>query len=523
VIDTVVLICIDDLRFDCMNWQPDQRYWQAVGIATPFATPTLDALARESVLFSKCVSPAGYTPPSHAALFTGTYARTHGVVDFFTTCRRQGVLTISEAFRAMGYETLLLAAEGTAELFCRYNNVLPALERCFYRDAELLGYLRERRPEKVLAVVHIGDVHDPPVASDKSYEDPTGGLDYALYMRIAFGARVGRGPNDVILADGKHLDYGQLQAIPPGQSPEAVLQRLRMNFGAYVYSLEKLDRHRLADLIAGLRAVRRWDRTLLCVVSDHGESQDWFSQWRITHGPRTDETVVRVPFMLKAPGLPPRRIDELVGLIDVFPTLLELCGGCYERLSGPESKLDGRSLLPLIQRRQSNSRDYFLEGWLASADKRRCIDPCPVSRAIRCADGRKYVWNGQPIDWQGLDRMDFEAFAEHTCHRTLGRPVTPWLRERLRQWTGQTSREQVVRELLKQSRPRQMLFDNVDDDLTESRPVVVTDGHPRSDEFERYRERMAAMTARPNPITDRIDADSERKLTEHLRELGYVE
>jgi len=64
----VILVSIDDLRFDAVRWQPDQRYWAALGIAPRLNTPTMDALAGESVLFTKCVSNAGYTPLSHACL-----------------------------------------------------------------------------------------------------------------------------------------------------------------------------------------------------------------------------------------------------------------------------------------------------------------------------------------------------------------------------------------------------------------------------------------------------------------------
>ncbi len=86
----VILISIDDLRFDAVRWQPDQRYWKALGVNARLKTPAMDALAEESVLFTKCLSNAGYTPLSHATLFTGSYAHRHGVVNFHnTTCRPQ--------------------------------------------------------------------------------------------------------------------------------------------------------------------------------------------------------------------------------------------------------------------------------------------------------------------------------------------------------------------------------------------------------------------------------------------------
>ncbi|MCI4351653.1 MAG: sulfatase-like hydrolase/transferase, partial [Thermoplasmata archaeon] len=41
--------------------------------------PTVEALAKESVQFPRAVSPAPWTIPSHASLFTGLYPWEHGV------------------------------------------------------------------------------------------------------------------------------------------------------------------------------------------------------------------------------------------------------------------------------------------------------------------------------------------------------------------------------------------------------------------------------------------------------------
>ncbi|MFH1746334.1 MAG: hypothetical protein ABIG44_04745 [Planctomycetota bacterium] len=72
----VILISIDDLRFDAVRWQPEQRYWAALGINPYLQTPTMDALAAESVCFTRSVASAAYTPlhtppPSPAATLGG--------------------------------------------------------------------------------------------------------------------------------------------------------------------------------------------------------------------------------------------------------------------------------------------------------------------------------------------------------------------------------------------------------------------------------------------------------------------
>jgi arylsulfatase len=54
------------------------------------------------------------------------------------------------------------------------------------------------------------------------------------------------------------------------------------------------------------------------------------------------DEVVRVPLILRAPGLSPKRVSDLVETVDLMPTLLSLLG-----VSIPD-QVQGRSLLPVI-------------------------------------------------------------------------------------------------------------------------------------------------------------------------------
>src|SRR5678816_1386253 len=59
----IVLITLDTTRADRMGFMGSER-----GL-----TPNLDALARQSVAFSRAYAQVPLTTPSHAAIFTGTY------------------------------------------------------------------------------------------------------------------------------------------------------------------------------------------------------------------------------------------------------------------------------------------------------------------------------------------------------------------------------------------------------------------------------------------------------------------
>ena len=105
----VVLVTIDTLRADRLGC-----YGAARG-----ASPRIDALAAQGVVFDNAACPMPLTRPSHFSMMTGLYPRQHGVVN------NQGVLgepalAVAEVFAAAGYRTAafvgvrLLAGESGA-------------------------------------------------------------------------------------------------------------------------------------------------------------------------------------------------------------------------------------------------------------------------------------------------------------------------------------------------------------------------------------------------------------------------
>ena len=92
------------------------------------------------------------------------------------------------------------------------------------------------------------------------------------------------------------------------------------------------------------------DDTYFVFSSDHGElameHQDWFKMSMY-------EGSVRVPLIVAGPGIGSgQRLSNIVSLIDICPTLLEMSG------LDPRDGLAGESLLPLADGRTSESRDW---------------------------------------------------------------------------------------------------------------------------------------------------------------------
>ena len=94
------------------------------------------------------------------------------------------------------------------------------------------------------------------------------------------------------------------------------------------------------------------DQTYIILVSDHGENNLEHRQW---YKMNMYESSVRVPFIAAGPGI--QRgvgIDNIVSLIDLYPTLMDM-----GQATGP-GDLDGESLMPILTGQKSESRNWAL-------------------------------------------------------------------------------------------------------------------------------------------------------------------
>jgi arylsulfatase A-like enzyme len=108
---------------------------------------------------------------------------------------------------------------------------------------------------------------------------------------------------------------------------------------AYLASIYFVDLQ-LGRVLKALNNSKYKDNTIVILWSDHGwmlgQKEGWekFKPW---------EQSVRVPFMIKAPGIKPAVVDKPVELLSIFPTLVDLTG--IPKKDG----LDGVSLKPLLE------------------------------------------------------------------------------------------------------------------------------------------------------------------------------
>lgn len=289
-------------------------------------TPALDRVANDGVLFERAYSPVPLTLPSHASMFTGLYPTEHGLTTNGRSQLDAAIPTLATGLESAGYDTGAFVASfvvdakfGLKNGFSVYDDDMSraeptgdALHR--QRDGRVvtdaaLAWLQSPRTTPFFCWVHLYDAHVPYVAHPAEFENR---FRDQLY-------------------DGE-IAYVDLQ-----------VQRL-------------LDQ---------LKQLNLDDETLVVIAGDHGESLG--DHLERTHGYTLYEATQRVPLMFRLPKrlVAGHRAPEVVSLVDVYPTVLDLLG-----LSAPV-RVTGRSLLPALQGKPMSDRpvhsatdDPFLQnGW----------------------------------------------------------------------------------------------------------------------------------------------------------------
>lgn len=108
----------------------------------------------------------------------------------------------------------------------------------------------------------------------------------------------------------------------------------------YLRGLEKIDAA-LASIDRALQDAGLAERTVLILTADHGEA--FGEHGDRFHGHSLYDEVLRVPLVVRVPGLLPRKVDDLVSLGDLAPTILDLF-----RLPTPGA-FTGQSLVGLLR------------------------------------------------------------------------------------------------------------------------------------------------------------------------------
>ena len=276
--DNVLLITIDTLRADHLGCYGDKS----------IRTPTIDALARDGVLFPMAISQVPLTLPSHAAILTGTYPFHNQVQDFTAPPLSDKFRTLAQAFHDHGYATGAVVSSFVLDRSW-------GLARGFdYYDDHFAGssYLKQN-----LALVERR-------------------ADASVNAAITWLARRHTRPFFFWL----HL----YDPHSPYDPPEPFLREYRQH--PYDGEIAYTD-SQLARLIQWLKRAGLYRRTCIVLLSDHGESLGEHGEQE--HGFFIYNSTVHVPLIIKPAAESGRGLRALaspVETIAVAPTILQMAG-----------------------------------------------------------------------------------------------------------------------------------------------------------------------------------------------------
>lgn len=277
----ILLVTLDTFRADRLN---------------PRLTPALERLATQGVRFTTARTVAPLTLPAHVSIMTGVRPPRHGA-RVNGTVFTAPVDTLATRLKHAGYRTgavvgafVLDRRFGLAAGFDDYDDAID-------RDPAATDALAAERPASVV-----------------------------LERATAMLAR-----RDATAPWFQWVHFYDAHA-PYAPAPEALA---RAGGDPYDGEIAALD-EAVARLLAAVDARPDAARTVVVVVGDHGESLGAHEE--ATHGMLVTEAAIRVPFVLRAPGVAAATRTDAVSLVDVTPTLLALSG---QAANG----LDGRDLL----------------------------------------------------------------------------------------------------------------------------------------------------------------------------------
>jgi len=301
----VVVITIDTLRPDHLHCNGYDK----------IATPVLDSLAQSGTVFENAVTQTPLTPPSHASIFTGLNPPGHKVRDTGGFILPAGTQTLARVLQGYGWETgafvssaVLKKRYGFDQGFDVYDDRMarPGKGQEYLEDAErragdtvdhAVEWLDGRSAKPFFLWVHLYDPHtpyNPPSPFREQYKD------WPYDGEIAYTDR----------------EIGRLMETVNRKSPA--------------------------------------DRTLVAVLSDHGESLGEHGE--LSHGVFLYDATLRIVFQISGPGVPAgRRIKEQARTVDFLPTLLALLD------SAAPAGLDGVSLTPFFKGETANTAVSYAE------------------------------------------------------------------------------------------------------------------------------------------------------------------
>jgi choline-sulfatase len=320
--DHIYVWMVDTLRADKVH---------AFNPKTRVQTPNYDAFAADATRFAWAQVQGTWSLPSHASLLTGVYPTVHKAVAHEARLSKD-VPFIAEEMKKAGLRTGMFSSNGYVSAKWGFDRGWD-IDRNFIRESLPNGapYLWKTAKAWILPNIKAGKREFVYLATVEPH--------------VAYN------PQKEFLV--KYWDKPYVGPIKPALTGVQLglikVGKLKINDNDKAY-LEALHDAKItqsdaafATFIADLKAAGVYDRSVIIVVSDHGDQ--FYEHGSVGHGDTVYQELTHVPLIVRAPGVfaAGRVVDADVETTDLYATMLALAG------VKSSVSVEGASLVPLVR------------------------------------------------------------------------------------------------------------------------------------------------------------------------------
>jgi len=326
-------------------------------------SPYIDRIAEAGVRFRYAYSQTSWTLSSVSSLFTSVEQERHGVLELDQRLGDE-FSTLAELFSSAGYRTvgliqngIIWPATGLDRGFAEYTIFPWHTEGTRQLMARAVEVMLEVSDDPFFLYVHLTPPHQP-------YQPPASFRE--LYLDPEYDGEV----------DGSIISCAIVaKASPPAGDPD--VRRLAALYDGHIRYVDD----QIGNALRAMLGAGRLNELLVVVTSDHGEA--FLQHGAQGHNSHVYEEMVRIPLVFYAPESPipvGQVVDAPVTLLDVMPTLIDLCA-----LEPPRHRLRGASLVGLLESHGASVRsrpESFVPRSIFMTSRYK-DDPAKLHAAIR--------------------------------------------------------------------------------------------------------------------------------------------
>ncbi|MFH0945538.1 MAG: sulfatase [Planctomycetota bacterium] len=298
----VILFLADTYRADNLTLYGGQH-----GMA-----PAVDRFAESCARFSKSWAPASWTLPSQVSMFTGVFPGQHGAEDA-ASGMPGGLTTVAERLAEQGYRTGAI----TDSLFVSRDYGIDDGFEWFeeYKQRDLARTIR-----RALAFLDADDGR-PTFLFVQTYRT------HMPYQRAESDAGFSVEDEQKLIKGCRKLVRWVANRTAPidprAIESEEIASLLKLLHRQYLSGVLGLDLG-FGEFARELDERRYFDSGFMIFTSDHGEA--FLEHNHIVHPGPGFEELIRVPLLIRGPGVEPRTVPAPASLVDLPDTIADMAG-----------------------------------------------------------------------------------------------------------------------------------------------------------------------------------------------------